>query len=352
MPTEEAFTSRARPTTRESDAPAPLRVALAGLRGIGLTYLKALQQTGLELVAVADADADACRSAQNDLNVPTYEDFRSMLVESSRTGLDMIVVALEAFESRDLIERAGHSGITVVHRPPFARNALEARGLLSAFAGDQAQLIVSRFWHFEPTCADLPRIEELIGSVHTVSTGVTTSDTPQGWRGDAARSGGGVLLNGAYPVLDLLVATLGCPESAYARRNFRNDALSPRTYDTEDSIALSLRFTQGCIANLTAVRGAPYTSWSVTFHGTGGVVELSDKGWRQTSAKGENQVLPTRETVDYDSAAILALPGARTGAARLRPTLGEEHLPTLATVDAAYLSIRTGAPESPRQFLT
>ena len=54
---------------------------------------------------------------------------------------------------------------------------------------------------------------------------------------------------------------------------------------------------------------------------------------------------------DPIAAAISAVPAARTVENRLLSSTADDHLRTLAVIEAAYLTSKTSAPEAPAQFL-
>lgn len=337
---------------RTNAEPKPLRVALAGMSGVGSEYRSALQaDAGFDLMAVGDADGPARRAASEQINVATYEDLRSMFLESNSARLDLLVVALHPHQSREVTELAGQSGVAVLHNAPFARTVSEAVEVLLAFPDDGPRLFVPRLWHYEPAFTDLHRLFEAIGPVHAAAGVVMTTGTPVGWRGDSARAGGGVLLNGAYACLDLIVEVLGVPERVQAEASHAASSGGPRPYDTEDAVILSFRFGRDRIGTLTAIRGTHQDSWRVSFHGAGGTVDVSNEGWTLTPLGDDPVRRRPIEVHDYIAATVRAFGAARRGEARKLPTQARDHIPTLATIDAAYLSMRTGAPESPQQFL-
>ena len=362
-----------------------------GLEGLGADYLSAiLQDEQFELTAVADTKPELLRRHTEGTNVRTYEDYRSLVVEAAPTGLDLLFVALEPFQSIEFVQLAARHGIGVFHKAPFARNIAEARKLVQQFATRGCPLVVARPWRLEPSFTRLREIGSMIGRIYAVSADVRTTDDSTGWRGDAARAGGGVLLNGAYAHVDLLVQVLGLPDMVYAQCGMAVAPRSARNYDTEDAAMLSLRFSDGRIATLAAWRRAARASWQVSLIGADGVMELFPD--RATIAAGdtgslESYDVPAGDTItkqisefgraharavenarsvdharavenplstptrEPSSDSRSSAPVGRSGATRI-PSTAEEHLPVLAVIEAAYLSSKTGAPEPPGQFLS
>ncbi len=174
---------------------------------------------------------------------------------------------------------------------------------------------------------------------------IATGDEPEGWRGDSLRAGGGVLLNGAYAQVDLLVTLLGLPESVYAVCSFARAPGETLNYDTEDTALVLMRWGSDCSAMLVARRGVIPGAWQITLVGT-----------------NDTLVWPAADSSDDDEAGMGAHSAA--GIARQirsaagicetvvrRPDLrARDHLATLAVIEAAYLSAKTGAPEVPARL--
>ncbi|UCC32001.1 MAG: Gfo/Idh/MocA family oxidoreductase [Phycisphaerales bacterium] len=328
-----------------------LKAALMGLAGVGADYLAAIRSDEqFELAAVADTDPEVLRRQTDMAPARVYEDYRSLIVETAHAGLDLLFVALEPFQSTEFVQMAATRGIGVFHKAPCARSVREAQRLVDRFAGSERPLVVSRPWQFEPAYAALNRLAEFTGHVHAATVHVQTADTPVGWRGDSIRAGGGVLLNGAYEAVDMLVHLLGMPERVYAQCSAAVAPGAPRKYDTEDTATVLLGFGQERTACVTALRGVAEPSWEVAFVGTEGTVEVGADGVTITPRKGSPVKHPAARAANPAAHALSAFGASQLSNGRPLKSKAEEHLSTLAVIEAAYLSARTGAPESPGHF--
>ncbi|MCH8148064.1 MAG: Gfo/Idh/MocA family oxidoreductase, partial [Planctomycetes bacterium] len=245
------------------------KVALAGLTRTGLDYLDILRDGDLfEVVAVADSDPAVLRECDIAESVSAYEDYRSLIVESAHSGLDLLVVATEPHQSSEFLPLAVERGIPVFHKPPFARSLQEGRSLVARFEAADCPFLISREWHHDgwPTGADM--LENRAGYVHTAVGQISIGDEPGGWRGDSLRAGGGVLLHGAYVLVDLLVTLMGVPDSVYAVCSFARAPGETRNYDTEDNALLLMRWGANRAATLVARRGGRGGAAQVTLVGT------------------------------------------------------------------------------------
>lgn len=325
---------------------------MIGLSGVGANYLDAIRSDdGFDLVAVADADANVLRRHAWERPVRAFDDYRSLVVETAHAGLDLLLVAVEPFASREFVEMAAGKGIAVFHKSPPARSVRELDRLADIFADAECHFVVARRWQTDAAFSALGRLDELIGRVHVATADVRTADPPTGWRGDSKRAGGGVLLNGAYDTVDLLVHLLGLPETVYAQcaRCAARDA-SPN-YDTEDVAMVSLRFGGGRIGCLTADRCFPHRDVRITLRGARSAATITDDGIRLIPRDGAPSESHAVRSPNPDQPAISAFGAALRSKAPKVTSTAREHLKALAVIEAAYLSSETGVPESPRRFL-
>jgi len=328
-----------------------LKVALMGLSGVGADYLTAIRSDDrFDLVAVADTDSEILRRQAEVLPYRPYEDYRSLIVETAHSGLDLLFVALAPFQSIEFVELAAARGIGVFHKAPCARTVDEAGRLVRWFANGRCPLVVSREWQFEPACAVLDPLPEIAGYVYAAIAHVRTADAPVRWRGDSVRAGGGVLLNGAYEAVDMLIHLLGLPETVHARCGLAIAPPAPRKYDTEDVAVVSLDFGSGRIAGVTTMRGATKPSWSVTFLGVESTVEVRADGMTITPRDGGPVEHYAVQSTNPAAHAISAFGASRLSGAERFESTAREHIATMAAIEAAYLSARTGAPEAPARF--
>lgn len=328
-----------------------LRVALAGLNETGLAMLAALERTTeTTVVAVGDDRPEAFRNAGPDFAAPAYTDLRSLVVEAAPKGLDLVIVAMEPFQTAELLATAAERRVPVLLKTPPARTVRETRRIIDAFEQARIAPTVARWWSHEPAFAKMCKGMSEAGHVFHADAGVTACDTADGWRGDRARSGGGVLLNSGFEVLDMLVCALGLPEAVYGHCASALPPGAPQKYDTEDAAVACLRF-----ANATAVvsarRGAAASAWSLRFVGTDQMVEWTAKRLVVSpAAGGRSRHFRVRSALRYAPFMQALVAYLADEPLRFDSRL-TDHLPTIATIEAAYLSARTGEAESPARLL-
>lgn len=330
-----------------------LKVALIGLSGVGTEYLSAIQSDDqFTLLAVADTDAEVLRRQTEATSLRAYQDYRSLVVETAQSGLDLLFVALEPFQSIDYLELAAARGIGVFHKAPPARTVEEARRLVRWFDEGECPLVVSRPWQFDPAFDQLRHPEDSVGRIYAGSAAVRTADGSTGWRGDSLRAGSGVLLNGAYQQVDMLVHLMGMPIFVDAQCCTAVAPGKACNYDTEDAAQLAMRFTGERIAAVTASRNAAEPFWQVTLIGERGAIDLDADRMVLRSSGGGPPECHTVQTPCRVGPAISAFGATRLTGMQNAASTAKEHLATMAVIEAAYLSAKTGTPESPDQFLS
>lgn len=329
----------------------PLRAVLLGLQGVGADFLAAiLDNDQFDLLAVADSNADLVRNAQDRFGVAGFEDYRSIIVESARRGLDVVFVSLKPFRSCEILQFAATLGIAVFHTTPFARSIAEAREMIARFTTAGSELSVCRSWWWEPAFSRLHNLSEWIGRVHAATVEVRINESRKGWRGDSAKAGGGVLLNGAYEQIDMLTVMFGVPEDVYAHCILATDAEGVRNHDTEDVACVVLRYAHDRTAALTVSNGFGEAGWCATLDGAEGVVRVTPDALTLTARGARPLTFRSRSKQSVAPAIQVFAESTLAGEPYARSNAGD-HLETLAVIEAAYLSAKTRCPELPSQFL-
>lgn len=326
-----------------------VRAVLLGLQGAGAEFLDALHTDDqYELLAVADPDHELLRRAADDLGVATYDDFRSAIVESSASGLDQLFVALPPAQSREYLCLAAGRRVAVHHQIPFAESCEQARSLVRTFSEAGCELTVSRTWHFEPAFTTLPDRITDVGRVYAAVAEVQTA--PDG-RFDDFATEGGLLLCDAYDQLDMLVVTLGLPEKVACLRGGTGDPRASRSHDAEAAAVVVMHFARDRIGTLIVRRLAPNSAWKVVLAGPAGEIELTPTAMTTRRREAGSGQVATVNSANRFAPEFAAMARGLRSQNAARGARARDHLPTLAVIDAAYLSAKTGQFEDPANFL-
>jgi len=330
-----------------------LKVALLGLVGDGEHYRRAIERDDLfELIAISDPDVNLLRDISERTGVRGFEDYRSLIVELSHEGLDALFIALEPHTSYEFVQMAAQAKIAVFHKPPFCRNMGEGRMLIDLFQAAGRPLVIARTWLSDAVQSMKMTLSEEVGHVQLAMAEMASVGNADGWRGDGVRAGGGVLLHGAYPQLDLLISVMGIPEEAFAQCAMFGRAGGIHKYDTEDMVTLCLRFSAHRSATLTAYRHAPQPESRIRWVGSHGVVETTSTSLVAQSGDRAVDVVEAQVVVDAGISRATHEFGEALSCGTKQLSTGQDHLVTVAVLEAAYLSSRTGAPESVGRFLS
>ncbi|MFH0982605.1 MAG: Gfo/Idh/MocA family oxidoreductase [Planctomycetota bacterium] len=326
------------------------RCGLLGLADEGRVLLEAIvSHPDVELVALGDPEHPSLRETAETHRAQAFEDCRSLLMAAAPQA---VFVALPAYQAADYVRTAAEHGIAVFQLAPWAIHFEAASGLVHRFERAGGRHVIARPWQIEPAYDRLRKTPELLGRVYAVEVAVVgTPSARQGWRADVHRAGGGTLFHDAYAPLDILVTLCGLPERVYATAAWVPGPGTPRPYDTEDAMSVVCQYSQDRCATITSCRAADELDWSITLHGAAATARISPRSLRITKLSGE-RVCETR--VRTRNRYSLAVNTFVTSLARPTETLlsaSRDHLPTMAVLQAAYLSAKTGYPESPAKFL-
>lgn len=325
----------------------PMKAGLMGLGRGGRQLAEALLASSwCKLVAVGSVLPQRIERFQEaHPEIAVHNDFRSLIVSSP---LDALFVAVPPFLRGNYLPLAAQRRIPVYALVPAARRFDEALAILEAFESADCPIVISRAWGVDPALRPDALGADQTGKLFLARGNVTLClEENFDWRGDIQRAGGGVLLYGAYELIDVLVQSMGMPSSVYAATAAVSRPVTSFPYDTEDTAVLSCRYANGALATISACWTTGPANWSMVLYGTIGSIHMdSDSVYLKDRAGGQELVRHRRATNALATQVDEFLSTARSNARNLRGTL-RQHLPTLATIQAAYLSARTGQPESP-----
>jgi UDP-N-acetylglucosamine 3-dehydrogenase len=134
----------------------PLRAAVIGLGSMGRNHVRVWDESvdGVELVAIADPDAEALRRASEGRRVRGYADASAMLAEES---LDLVSVAVPTSMHLPATLAALASGAHVLVEKPIAASREEAEAMMAAATDAGRILTVGHIERFNPAIRELRR---------------------------------------------------------------------------------------------------------------------------------------------------------------------------------------------------
>lgn len=350
---------------------AAVRVGIIGIQGSSLSWIDAVAaDPRATLVAVSDHDTEAAEPAALRHRAQFEPDDRALLIQHAP---DLVILATSPHTNERLLPLVVERRLAAIVEPPAARSLDVARSWAEQFESAGRPLWVASDWRFDPAALICGHAAELLGEViHAAVTLLAPLPAPLRWQADRVRGGGGVLGGGAYQWLDALVAACGTPADVLAVLG-RVGRSTTEPYDTEDTASLLLRYEGGGSATVMARWGPPPYESRLYLSGRNRAASMStdavvihpamhadplDEPFLERAAAAASTVpsvslaepeLRQRSTAGPRAMALSrALKQALDPAVEAPPVDSQlrHHLPTLAVLQAAYLSARTGEPEA------
>jgi len=334
-----------------------VRFGVVGSVECAEAWLEALRAApGAEIVAVSDADARRAAAVAKRYDAAPFDDHRAMLVQAA---LGSVILAVSPAVAEKLTPLAVERGLPMLLDVPPARSFDDAAARVKLAEQAGAPMLVRTAWRLDPAIQVIMGPEYPLGRVvQSHAQVIAPMPAPLGWRGDRVGAGGGVLLCEAYDEIDLIVSSMGLPADVLAQ-TVRAGHRSPEPYDAEDSAVVLMRYADGRMAGVTASWGPGPHRRAVRLCGVHAAAEIGPAQVLLDQSAGSDterhaQTTPLDRTLKDSRTglieALISLLEGQTAAAspatRSKLTL-RDHLPTLAVIEAAYLSTRTGTPEAP-----
>jgi predicted dehydrogenase len=322
----------------------PLRAALIAPADAAPAHVEALARTGrFRLAAQGGLPQNAVAPG-----VAWSDDLRVLLAQSE---LDAVLLAGSVRDSVELAADALGRGLHVWRQPPLGRTFAETTDLLRRAREAERVLHVPSWWdQIREGVRGLMRAEDGFRAAASELRIATVGPELASWRSSLVDAGGGVLSLDAYALLECLVAIRGVPESVAASVGRCRVRGTPTPRETEDSAAALLRYGGGDSAVVTALWDVPPYESAAWFHSAG--VSLRIDGRRATLYNATGAATDERTHPEDFAAADLSRFAADIAARDRAESLArqERHAAVASILEAAYLSARTGQPESPRRL--
>ena len=161
------------------------------------------------MAAVCDIDPEAREKAAGRFGCPVYESYREML---DSVDLDLVVIVTRSSQHAPMAVDTLNAGKNVMVTKPWALNAGQARGMISAAEKNNRLLLP---WLPARTACDLARLREIVasGAIGRVFQ-IRRSEYSFGLRNDwqtLREFGGGYLLNWGPHLVDQPLQLAGSP---------------------------------------------------------------------------------------------------------------------------------------------
>jgi predicted dehydrogenase len=336
-----------------------LKTACLGL-GRGADGILSLAcSTGLfDIISVADSSLPNAQQTAQKYNCTAFDDYRQFILQND---IDVLIVAEPLYKCVEYVKTAINKKCHILKLIPTAANFEQASELINLAEKNKVKYITACPARFSPG------FERLSGYLKTVDRrqfyfinacasfgGDFFQPIATYTQADRKLSGGGVLLNDCFELLSLIVENFSLPQQIYTLATNQSPDRKAKQYLGEDTVTLSLVFSDSLIGTFLAAH----------FTGSAATSPL-----RICAAENNIVATPNRLAV-YDSSGSLVAENKfpikpekcitemfiDTGRALLEPdkyrlrNSSRLDLAAMAFIEAAYLSAKTGMPESPRKF--
>jgi predicted dehydrogenase len=346
--------------TERTNSGEPIRIAILGMGTRGHRVLGALQQSPeFTVVAVTDRDATRAEQGGTSANAPGFTDTRSMF---SQTQPEAVCLTTPPMVNADHVATCAQRGVHVWKLAPLARNLREAATMVRQMHQSDLTFMVGTYRRFMEPYRRASHLRPHIGALQLARAEYLFNWGPLSqWRSDRSASGGGALMELGYHFVDLLLWTLGFPEDVFSIAGVSshnalpaiNDRPGQIPSDTDDTAAAVLRFPNGAMGSLVTSRVHGPIAESLALHGHEGSIVADPKQLILRDPDGglreDFSVLPG--PFDGLTQQLRALARAIRSNDGPCPCSATENLLTMATVEAMYLSQKTGQAENPGELL-
>lgn len=253
-----------------------INLGIAGLGKMGkLHFQNSIRNKKIKLVAIADLKKSNLKIADN-TKINKYTDYKTM-IESEK--LDAIIISLPNFLKKEGIFYSSENNLSILVDKPLCRNLSEAKEIIKTVRKKHTQLTVGVNYRYFKNVKKVRKIIENgnIGDV-VIANSELIMDGPfshpivpapvADWWFNKELSGGGVLMDLGYHLIDLLTWNLGKMEVEYSKFMYRYNL------PVEDAATLVLKTKSGirCTVNVGWFSKMifPNFNFRMNFHGTVG----------------------------------------------------------------------------------
>ena len=340
-----------------------LKTVLLGLNESGRLLLEAANATELfEIEAVADKDINLVEKVASELNCDAYDDFRQLITTTEAKLKDekiALLVAEDTHSCDEYIKMAMKKSFNVLKLPPAARDFEEASEFVRLSQEQKIVFTIANTLRYADSFRVLREYLEngKLQQIFMMTIFSTFNEPPyDSWHPDPKLAGGGVLLHNCYKIIDQIVRNFDIPQQVYSLQTNQAKDKQQRSYLTEDTAVITLKFSDTLIGNIIASRrsGLGSEQQYLRFFGQDKILTINEKMLNIRDNQGE--IIEFQEFYDteldrmtrllHDFANSILFPQ------EYKPVCtGKQNLDNMAVIESAYLSARTGFPEEPARIL-
>jgi len=333
-----------------------LKTGVLGLNENGLLLLQAASELDCFVIeAVADKDTRRADTLAAQYNCAAYDDYRQFIIQNQ---FDCLLIAAGLHNCDEYVRAAIRKKTHILKLAPPARNFEEAVELLNLTETNRVNFAAAVPLRFCESFQKLAKLLEQnrLGEVFLITGWVKGHQQFPAWRNDRRLAGGGILLYECYELIEQMISSYAVPEKVYALATSEAADRQKRCYLTEDVTAVSMKFSETCFGNLVAINRKELgpERVSLTVYGTKKTVEATRKRFvlKNRSGRTEQEAVYENDRKYCFGRALENFALAISNPDKYKHTNSlRKELESIAVIDSAYLSARTGFPEEPLNLL-
>ncbi len=319
----------------------PLRLGVLGAGIIAKSFMDAAADVpGLEVATICDIDETTARALADPRGIPWLTDYQAVLADDT---IQAVYIALPHHLHEEATIAAAEAGKHILLEKPMANSLEEADRMLAAQKRARVKLMIGFTHRFHSELEAAKRLIDMgeLGQLTLAIDVMTTGGLLPAWFWQQSEAGGGVLhVNGAHS-FDRLRWLMGAEiveVFAYSE-----------TYDSrktvEDSAVVAMRFANGALGttvhNWVTDSPVPFKC-DLDIHGTSGAIRIDTWNALEFSNADHTWVQRRGRDAMFKKEIGEFLSAIRED--RAPCVTGEDGRRSLACVQAAYQSARSGKP--------
>lgn len=186
--------------------------------------------------------------------------------------VDAAFVCLPHFAYAQVLPKLIKRNIHVLKEKPFSISVEDAVILKHQLEQSKAKFMVIAQRRYHPTYVKAKFLLNTLGIIEFVNGQYYINYPATGWRKESSLSGGGIIIDSGYHMIDITNWLFGPPELVYALTKV---AHTKDEHNTEDSALINLRYQSGFYVNLSLSRLSLDKSESMSIYGSKGEMHIS-----------------------------------------------------------------------------
>ena len=341
-----------------------IETVVLGLNAEGQGLLKAASESEhFRIQAVADKDGGLAERLGEECGCAGYDDYRQLITAiDGRLEDDQercLIVAEGMYSCEEYVRLAMKKRFNVLKTAPAGRDFDESAELVRLADEEGVKFAIANPRRYAKSFSTLHQYikDGVVDEFFLIAGFFCYAGIERaGWQSDPKLAGGGVLVHNSFGMIDQVMWNFPMPEQVYCLST--NDAVDrqQRLSLTEDTAVVAMKFSNRLIGNvIVSSRSSVWPRQEfVKVCGRDRILVVNEQ--RLTMRNAESQII---EEIEYEDDVAACMAGVvddfgrsvlRADETELRSS-GRENLKTMAVIESAYLSGRTGMPEEPGRIL-